>query len=494
MPSAFYGLQISKTGLFASQKGLELVSNNVANSSTVGYTRQRLNLSSIPAPYGSGMLLNVERGMVGSGVSIDKIEQCRDYYLDIQFRSENCLLGEWAVKSEALYYIEDLFNITNEAGIDDALRKLFDSFEELSKAPESKEIRTLVQQNAIVFTDTMNYYSSQLEKLQNQQNDEIAVVVNQINSLISLIDDYNTQIVKYERSGDNANELRDKRNTALDTLSGLIDITYSENERGIISVNFGKNNECLIDANGKYLLALSKDLPDYYGNADKFYSITTSSGNIVDSAALNSGELKGYFDMRDGSGDTGIPFYMEQLDKLARGIVETFNLVHQNGFSYPDDSNGNVSVSGINFFDPAKITAKTISLDDAILSSVYNIAASSVEIVGDNNKGNSGNILEILTIAEKTDIDEIANIEQFLKSIVSNVAVQTSFVNGKLESQNVLINNILYKRESVSGVSLDEEMTNMIVFQKSYSAAARLITAFDEQLDTLINRTGLVGR
>ena len=284
MPSAFYGLQISKTGLFASQKGLELVSNNVANSSTVGYTRQRLNLSSIPAPYGSGMLLNVERGMVGSGVSIDKIEQCRDYYLDIQFRSENCLLGEWAVKSEALYYIEDLFNITNEAGIDDALRKLFDSFEELSKAPESKEIRTLVQQNAIVFTDTMNYYSSQLEKLQNQQNDEIAVVVNQINSLISLIDDYNTQIVKYERSGDNANELRDKRNTALDTLSGLIDITYSENERGIISVNFGKNNDCLIDANGKYLLALSKDLPDYYGNADKFYSITTSSGNIVDSA------------------------------------------------------------------------------------------------------------------------------------------------------------------------------------------------------------------
>ena len=72
-------------------------------------------------------------------------------------------MGEWAVKSEALYYIEDLFNITNEAGIDDALRKLFDSFEELSKAPESKEIRTLVQQNAIVFTDTMNYYSSQLE-------------------------------------------------------------------------------------------------------------------------------------------------------------------------------------------------------------------------------------------------------------------------------------------------------------------------------------------
>lgn len=496
MSTAFYGLHIAKTGLYASQKGLEVIGNNISNATTIGYTRQRLDLASIPPPYAIGKIASIQSATVGGGVSIENIEQCRDKYLDIQYRSENTLLGEWIVKSDALYYVEDLFNVTNEAGIDNALNNLFNSLEELSKSPESEEIRTLVRQNAIIFAETMNYYSDQLEKLQNQQNDAIEITVGEINTLVSLINDYNTQIQKFERNGQNANELRDKRNVALDKLSGLIDITYTESASGVVSVYFGSNNECLVDETGTNLLSVDRDLPDYFGNIDRFFSISLSSGATLSASDLNGGKLKGYLDMRDGDSNVnmGLPYFLEKLDALTKGVVETFNSVHQSGFTYPSDSNGNISQTGVNFFDPANVTAKTVSLDSAILDSVFNIASSSLEIIGDQNKGNNKNILDLLKIADKSDIPVIANIEQYLKSLVSDVAVQTSYSNGKVESQSILVNNILYRREAVSGVSSDEEMTNMIMFQKAYSAAARVITAFDEQLDTLVNKTGLVGR
>lgn len=500
MSTAFYGLNIAKTGLFASQKGLEVVGNNISNVTTVGYTRQRLNLSSIPAPNGSGKLANVESATVGGGVNIDSIEQCRDQYLDIQYRNENSLLGEWTVKADALYYVEDLFNNSNETGIDNALNALFDSFEELSKSPENEEIRTLVRQNAIVFTETMNYYSNKLEGLQYQQNDAISVTVGDINTLTQSISDYNSQILKYERNGDNANELRDKRNTAIDELSNIVDITYSESPSGVVTVNFSTNKDCLVDENGAYSLSLNKNLPDSYGNADKFYSIMLSPTVSLSASDLNGGTLKGYLDERDGDTEAnmGIPYFLKKLDALANAIVETVNNVHETGWIYPSESNAyliGVGIKdGISFFDPTKTTAKDISLCEDILRSVFNIAASSVEITGDENKGNNKNVLEMLKVIDRTDIPIISNIGQYLKSIVADIAVQTSYSNKRVASENILVGNIAYKKESVSGVSIDEEMTNMIMFQKAYSAAARLITAIDEQLDTLVNKMGMVGR
>lgn len=496
MSTSFYGLHIAKSGLFAGQKGLEVVGNNISNAQTKGYTRQRLNLSSIPAAAGSGIPGSVSNSTVGAGVRIDNVEQCRDKYLDIRFRNENYLLGQWQAKADALYYVENLFNDNTDAEINDVLNLFFDSLEELSKSPEGEDIRTLVRENAAMFAETMNYYSNRLEDIQNEQNDAISITADKINSLVSQINDYNAQIMRYERNGGNANELRDKRNVLLDELSNMIDITYSENASGVVTVCIGKNNECLVDEAGTYLLSVDRDLPDYYGNTNQFYSVKTASGDTLAADDLKGGTLKGYFDMRDGGSNLnmGVPYFMSKLDNLAKGIAEAVNQIHQGGYTYPSDSNGNTSVKGINFFDPANLTAKTISLDSKIIESVFNIAASSAEIIGDANTGNSEKILELLNLTDKKDIPVISNIEQYLKSIISDIAVQSSISYGKVESETILLDNISYQRESVSGVSTDEEITNMIMFEKAYSAASRLITAIDEQLDTLINRTGIVGR
>lgn len=497
MSTAFYGLHIAKTGLFASQKGLEVVGNNVANATTKGYSRQRVDLASIPALYGGGgKLAPITTSLVGAGVSIRQVEQLRDQYLDSQLRSENSILGEWTVRADAMYYIEDLFNDTGDAGIDDVLSALFSTFEELSKSPESEEIRVLVRQQAISFAKTMNYYATQMEKLQVQQNDLIKTTVERINTLVTQISDYNEQIVRFERSGGNANELRDMRNVALDELSSILDIKYSESATGEITVTFGEDDMVLVDSSGANTLSLVQDLPSYYGESNAFYSIFTSSGQAVTADNLGSGRLKGYLDMRDGneSLNAGIPYFLSKLDALAAGIAEAVNEAHRAGYTIPSDENGNVSQTGINFFDIGSHGAKTLSVDSRILESVYNIAASSKEITGSGNMGNNENALLILDVLNRNDISVITNIEQYLKGIVSDVAVNTSYANGRVESQSFLVDNIEYKRMSVSGVSLDEEMTNMITFQKSYNAAARLITAIDQMLDTLINSMGIVGR
>lgn len=496
MSSAFYGLHITKTGLFASQKGLEIVGNNIANESTEGYTRQRVSLESVPAVYGGGKLADITKSRSGAGVSIQSIDQVRDQYLDSQIRNENGILGEWVTHAEALSYVEDLFSDTDNSGIDDVLSSMFSAIEELSKSPESEEIRILVRQQALCFTDTMNYYATQLEQLQNQQNDMIKTRVDEINTSIQLISEYNSQITKFERNGGNANELRDKRNLEIDQLSSILDIKYKESADGSVSITFGKSNTCLVDKMGAHNLSVVCDATDYYGNADKFYSIYTESGSVVDSNSLNTGSLKGVLDIRDGNTNTnaGIPYYLNKLDNLATGIADAINELHRGGYTLPNAENGNVSENGIDFFDVGSKGAKSLTLDQKILDSVFNIAASSVAIDGNENKGNNENILKILDVMEKNDIAVISNIEQYLKGIVSDIAVNTSYANGRVESQNYLVNNIEYKRMSVSGVSVDEEMTNMITFQKSYSAAARLITAFDEQLDTLINKMGIVGR
>lgn len=496
MSSAFYGLHIAKSGLFASQKGLEVVGNNIANETTEGYTRQRVNLVSEPAVYGGGRFADITTSNVGGGVTVQNISQIRDRYLDSQSRSENGILGEWETHANALSYIEDLFNDSEESGIDDVLSSLFGAFEELSKSPENEEIRILARREAISFTDTMNYYASQLEKLQNQQNDTIKTTVDEINTFLTQISDYNIQIIKYERTGGNANELRDKRNTALDELSKKIDIKYSESSDGFVSVTFGKSKISLVDTSGVHQLSASCDLPDYYGSTNKFYSVYTDTGISVTPDMLTTGSLKGYMDTRDGNTNlnAGIPYFLNKLDNLATGFAQAFNELHRDGFTLPNNENGNVSQNGIDFFDIGSDGAKSLSLSSEILDSVFNIAASSVLVDGVNNRGNNENILKLLEIVDKNDIPVISNMEQYLKGIISDVAVSASYANGRVESQNYLINNIEYKKMAVSGVSVDEEMTNMITFQKAYSASARLITAFDEQLDTLINKMGVVGR
>jgi flagellar hook-associated protein 1 FlgK len=230
MSGLFYGLEIAKSGLYVSQKGLTLSGNNIANANTEGYTRQRLVINSIY----SSTLSRLHIGQtIGGGADVKQIDQIRSAYVDKQLRSEYADLGQWSTRYSELEYISAVLNETTDtASLTSALSDFYDSIRSLSNDADSLEMRTNVQEKAKKLCETFNYYYNQLVDQQNSYNDSMQATVTSINTLLTGIADYNKQIYAYELGGQSANELRDERNLLVDKLSQLVNIDYSENEIG----------------------------------------------------------------------------------------------------------------------------------------------------------------------------------------------------------------------------------------------------------------------
>lgn len=517
MSSTFYGLQISKTGLFSSQKGMELVGHNIANASTAGYTRQVLNQSSIEGMTTQSVIASGQIAQVGGGVEVNYIQQIRNQFLDAQYRTENSECGEWSVKADAYYYVENVFKEPSDTGISTVLNNFYSSLSQLSNDASSKDIRNLVRQNAVSVCETVNYYASQLEQLQNEQDEGIVNAATEINTMIKQIASLNQQIVRYEMTGEKANDLNDKRNLLIDKIAALVDVEYVYNDQNEVSIYFGKNKEladdrddyCLLDANNNnaiYELTTTKDKAGHYATEDTHHTLTLTSkgGNTIEITGddLTGGNLKGYFDLRDGDSadNMGIKYFLNELDTFARGIVKGYNDVHNKGYTIPDTTNGNTSTDGVNFFDDLgdidKVNASNMALSEDIVKSIWNIAASDKEINFDNDNSQVGNnniALELVQVATKSDLDYIGNTDNFLAGIVSDLGVTADQANQMYDNQYNIITNVDNLRLSVSGVSLDEEVTYLIQYQKAYQASARVMTAIDQMLDKLINGTGSVG-
>jgi len=507
--SAFYGFEIAKTGLFYNQKALDVLAHNVANADTKGYARQRIVSSSIEPNEAPSRIGSLYYSAVGGGVRIQSIDQIRNHFLDRQYRNEVSLLGEWEVKTEVLGYIESLFNEPSDTGIYSAINEFFKAIEELSKNAGSKDIRTNLLQQAISLTETINHYDRQLLQLQEEQDYALSVSISKFNDLIDNITALNERIARYELSGQTANDLRDKRNLMLDELAEYANITYSEsivNNQSVLTVKVrfvdetGNTRELTIidhDKSNK-LVAHRESGSDFikvYIESNEEDAVDIGGVSAIKVANFTTGRFKGYLDMRDGnsSDNKGIQYFIQQLDTLAEHLINDINNIHKLGYTYPDPSDPNAeSINGILFFDGSD--AGDIRVHEEIMKNVFNIAASSEKIDGHMNSGNNEILIEILKLRESKNIEQIHNFEDFIRSFVAELGVATGYANNMYSNQNFLLSSIETQRESVSGVNLDEEMANMVKYEKSYQAAARLISALDEMLEVLINRTGVVGR
>lgn len=486
--SVFGGLHIANSGLFANQKALEIISKNIANANTVGYSRQQVLLT--PAAY-------------DMGVEISSVIQVREEYLDSQYRSELCRLGEWRTRTEAFNMIEDFFKEPSEQGLNHAIGVFFNSIQELSKNPESMEIRTQALQNALTLTDSFHYIYDKLIELQDNQNSRIESAVSEINKLATEIVELNKEIKRYEIRGDQKeNDLRDLRNNVIDKLSELINITVGENPDGTVSVRIG--DEYLVDSETANRIETVLDSPNMVDGENMLYSVRwADSGELVE---ITSGKVKGFLDIRDGCGITeiynpkfyGIPFFVNEINLLAKTLIGAINDIHRNGYTIPNDSNGNTSETGLAFFVPEDIenaaSAKNISVSQYIIRNVYNIATSD-EPVDMYNQGNNVIIKQIADLRDKKNImitiggvtTTIGSFEGYTNKIASELAVVSDGCQTRFESQEIITRNVENKRLSVSGVSIDEEMTNMIKFQNAYVASARVITSINTMLEALLN-------
>jgi len=495
MAGIFYGLEIARRGLAVSQSAITLTGNNVANANTEGYTRQRLVVESIYSDATSRFSGGVQ---IGGGAEVTGIEQIRSAYIDKQLRGQYSTLGQWNTRSEEMEFIESILDETADTGtLSAALSDFYEGLSNLTTQPDSEEVRTNLQQNAIKLCEKMNYYYSQLVDLQDSYNDSMSATVDNINDLLTGIANYNEEIYAYEAGGQQANELRDRRNTMLDELSQLVDITYSEDSDGKLSVSVG-GTTLVSHTDVTCLSAVADQTGEVSGQPD-YYSIYLEGTSTE--LTYSSGELQAYRDLRDGNSvdDIGVPYLLSNLNTLAQSLAKEFNAVHEKGYTIPYGSG--TSETGVDFFEvPAggydDVTAGNLSLSDEVLENVYNIAASGLTVdlnASDTQKGNNEIALELYALTSSTTLDTVGNYESYLKSFVVQVGISSASAQDTADSQTTIVDNLETRKESISGVSIDEEMINLISYQYAYSAASRVLSAIDEALDKLINGTGRVG-
>jgi flagellar hook-associated protein 1 FlgK len=386
-------------------------------------------------------------------------------------------------------------------------------------------MRTNVVANAQKMVDSFHMYYDQLSDLMAQQDYNLVTQTGHVNEILTKMIDLNRNIQRFELSGSVANDLRDERNLLLDELSTFMDITYTEisyeppvyNIYGIelaklqVYVGDDVNNPDMLLVS--HLDAFPLEIEEVTGlnpiadDSDPpliTHQVSLASGTLFgreEIQGLNTGILLSHIDLRDGmtADNQGIPYLIDQLNTFIRQFVGVINETHQNGYSYPyTDLTGSYgSSSGLDFFNADGLTANTIALDELILASGYNIAASSIDVTVDSDghmeTGNNENALDLIRLRERTDLDEIGSFEGFYKNFLGNLASEVSLTNHMRDAQDVLVTSIHNQRLSVSAVSEDEEMTDLIRFQHAYNASARAITTMDEALDKLINGTGRVG-
>lgn len=492
--SLFYGIEIARLGIYASQTAYNVIGHNVSNADTEGYTRQRVITTSIDPSSLSTRLASLAGGSIGGGVSVQRIDQIRDEFLDREYRRENSDLGQYETLTEQMGYIESILNETGDSGISTMLSEFFTTLSKLSQNPTSSEVRTTVQQKAINLAETFNQYYSQLKESQDTFNKNVGTTVDSINSILGNIASYNRQIFNAELGGDTANDLRDKRNLLLDELSKTIDIEYYVNSDGHLVVT-SHGNELVNHITADKLQAT-------VNGSTGFYDISFEDSGT--SYTPESGKLAAYLRLRDGSSadDMGVPYMINSLNTLARSLAREFNAINSTGYTMPYGTSA--SVTGVDFFEVPSggyndITAGNFQLSSELMESANNIACSTEQIVldsttGSTNSGNNENVLAMLELADSNSLSDVGSFDGYLKSMVARVAVESANCETRYEGQQAVMENLTTRRQSMSSVSIDEEMINMIKTQHAYAAASRVISAVDDALDVLINKTGMVGR
>jgi flagellar hook-associated protein 1 FlgK len=520
MRSTFHGLETAKRSLMTQQAALQTTGHNVANANTAGYSRQVVNMVATKPLEALGMTRSVTVGQLGTGVEFNSITRIRESFLDSQYRNENQNNANWSNQVDILQKLETIVNEPSDSGLNSVLSKFWSSLHDLSENPESITARKLVRETAKALTDAFNQAGNQLDDLRTDLTENIGVKINQMNTAIQTIASLNTQISRTEGFGDNANDLRDQRDLLVDELSRVANVTVKENTDGDYQVSMG--SQVLVN-NGEATLVTSDGVQSSFGGD------------------LTGGEAYGMIKSRDQY----VADYKNQLDTLVNGLangdititlpagavlpegtvidgvtytgssrtladsltvtVKGLNGLHQLGYTAqePLKSGGAFFVSK----DGGPLTAGNIQISKDIEADASNISSSMRTYMdGTTEKVVVGNKDLAMLMAEfndtKIDFSSVnasastskGTISDFFRSLVGQLGIQSQEAQRQTNNSQIIVDQVGARRQSVSGVSLDEEMTNMITFQHAYNAAARFMTVIDETLDKVINGMGTGGR
>lgn len=466
MPTISSGISIALQAVLAHSQALEIVEHNVANASTPGYRRQKALLgTAAPSPIVASEH-GIGAGQRGGGVIVEKIQRFNLEFFDARFRSVSSEAGNWSAQSEVLSQLEPLLAETTEDGLLPKLDQFWAGWQKLSADPTDTSLRTVLLDDAGSLANALNRRATQIRQLRAEQNLVVADRVNIINSLADQIAQLNAEISRVLSVGEQPNDLMDKRDLALDQLAELT---------GSVSFN-QKNGEVMVSVGG-HVLVMGHDTFKLHTQPN---AVDSSVVDVYwsDGQKLNppGGKLKGTLEVRDDV----LVNQLAGLNALASGLINQVNAIHRTGYGLNNATNMDF-FSGTNAGD---IVVNPL-LDNA------SIATSS----GASQAGNSDIALQIANLKTvKAMKAGTATLNEFYNSQVTDLGVVTKRAADNSYQHGLVAKALGDQRESAVGVNLDEEAAEMAKAQKAYQAAARVLTAYDDLLDLVINRMGLVGR
>ncbi len=463
MPGLFSAIESGKRALLTNQAVLQTVGQNIANVNTPGYRRQRVNIGAT-APE------TIAQGMLGTGIQVESIRQVRDLFLGQQERDATKSLGQWSYKEKALSEIESVYNEPQDNSMSQLLTEFWDSWSELATNSDSISGRKAVVASAGRLISGFQQLSKKMTDLRDAANGEVNSMVSDINEMTGEIARINQQIARAELDGTSANDLRDARDRVIQDLAQLVDVRTIDKPDGSTSVLMGAMT--LVDGPQNMKI-------DY--ESENMNGVNTSrivwSGTDMRLTNLG-GKLAGLTETRDKI----LPKQISDIDALARTIIEQVNSLHRAGYGM----NGTTNVA---FFDTTALTAATMRLNSEVALDPSRVAASA-SATGDNNIALSMSELRLARVMS----NGTSTINDYYDAVVANAGLMSKEATTTAANYELLVQQINNARQSVEGVNLDEEMTNLVKYQHAYDASARVITAMDQALDTVISGMGIVGR
>jgi flagellar hook-associated protein 1 FlgK len=457
-------MDTGKRSLMNSQTALQTVGHNIANKSTEGFSRQRVELLS-NVPIGEGGL------QIGMGARAGVVTRVNNPWLEKQIQKEGMSMGFEDSRADGLSRVEQIYNEQNNKGLNQYVTDFFNGFRELSNNPESLASRTMVREAAVGMTKDFSRVTSQLRGVQEDLDAQIKTTVAEVNEISKEIASLNEKIQIVEVQKIPANDERDRRDLLLKKLGDKIDITWAEGKDGMVSVTAGRTAVLVSGTGSSELKARQTDTRD---RMEIFFQGTGTPANVTEQ--ITGGRIGGALDVRDHV----IEDLLGHVDNLAYTLTTEVNKAHIEGF----DRNGN---SGVLFFEQpesVKGAASNMSMNKTIFNDVSKIAsASRPDAAGDNT---IANVISSLQYKQVMD-GGTATMDDYYNTQVGQVGAMVQRAVKSQESQRNVISQLTNIRESISGVSLDEETTKMIEFQKTYDASARLIKTADEMFDTVLN-------
>jgi flagellar hook-associated protein 1 len=453
--SSFYGLQTSLRGLLAQQRLLDTTGHNIANASTAGYSRQEATLVASPAlQIPAGGIAGGAGAHIGSGVDVQTFRRIRDQFTDPQFRAQNASLGYWASRSKALEGAELALAEPGENGINEQLSRFWDAWSNLANAATDPAAKQALVEQASGLADAFATVRAQIEAAQSAAYSEYSDLTRpagpgdpggEVAQIATEIAQLNDTIRRFVTAGDLPNDLLDRRDQLLDELSEFGQISVEENPDGTVNVNF-------VDT-----VAAATTYPVVAG-------VTTSwAGAPAGDAWAPGGRLGGLLEVSRPGGT--LDGHLASIDVLAADLASVVNTTY--GGTFFETGPG-----------PAAATLRVAAALDADPRLV------------DPGTGGPGSNDIAHAVAQLRDH---ADVDQAYRAFVAQIGSESREAIRQEQNAQVLTDAVENRRQSVSGVSLDEEMANLVRFQRGYQASSRAMSTFDEMLDVLINRTGRVG-